>query len=161
MFIERGLNHIELEVDKKGVGVALFIRNKKGEVLVLEEKIQKRSVGREPGQISIPCETQERGEDIRDTYRRALKEELGVKFEDIGKVFKKESFFGAWPIMPGALAHIFIVDCIQTEMFNRQNGRGNEEVEILGWMKIEDLRTSPRLRPGIDKMIDFLAIGKI
>jgi hypothetical protein len=128
------------------LGVAFFIRNPEGSVLLILENTGKSETGKVPGQYGIPCETLHVAEnDVPEEYEagliRGLHEEIGVPHEKISSLFGVDPdtcYVGEGPVS-GTFARVFEIQFIGRDVelaaiVESASGESDREVDVLGWM---------------------------
>ncbi|MGD0523190.1 MAG: NUDIX hydrolase [Candidatus Microgenomates bacterium] len=150
----------ELGINK--VGVVILIFDGKGKLFTLKERNNKAETGKVAGQIGIPCETSEKGESFGVTFRRGLREELGVN----GKLreyfdWSTETYLGFRRFIPKVFAHVVSVTCNNPEgLYHSCLEDGDGEVVPNGWVKPSDLVKDPNLRVGVKNILNELLVNK-
>jgi len=154
--IERRLSKLD-EIKERYIkhGVAVFVFNRDGEVLLVQENTPNPSTGKKSGDYSVLCETSEEGEDWSETVIRAFKEELGITPEESGKNLKIDPnfcFLGESLFVEGVLARVVAV--YWTEDKNSLlKTVGDGEIKVVGWEDVDRLNLY-NLRPGVKNVLD-------
>jgi predicted NUDIX family NTP pyrophosphohydrolase len=92
-------------MDKKIRGVALIVKNPKGEILILKELESNLQTGKQAGMFSIPMETLENQEDDASALIRLIEEELpGFKAD----IQVKPVSMGVYYLTTGASASLYV-----------------------------------------------------
>lgn len=120
------------------LGVAIFILNEKGEVLVIKENRSKEKTNRKRGEYGIPCETVEssQGEGWEAAVVRGLHEELGVAHDRISQVFTIDpvSCYAGEGVVSNVFARVYQINFTGSDE-ELHSYVTNEEVDVIGWVK--------------------------
>lgn len=150
----------ELRINRDGIALLVSHEEK---ILVVREMTNKPSTGKTAGELSIVCETRDsKSEDIRDTLLRGIKQELGIKGDEIYRYFDRfsEISMGKCLFTPGTLAHIYKIKCIDPDgVASKINKYGDGEVKFVGWWSLDQLANPQNgnvVRPGVSNVIKFV-----
>lgn len=144
----------EVRREYRKAGVVVFIFNEEENVLLLRENTSNDATEKEAGKYGVLCETSLERERWEATVIRAFKEELGMGERDINETLRidpKSCFLGEKLFVPGVLARTCVVNWVgrADRVFEF---RGDGEVDIVGWEKLENLRSYP-LRTGVENVL--------
>lgn len=159
--IDRSWCSPELGIKKDGI---LLIISHQGKVLVVEEKTNKVLTGKTKGEIGVICETRDsKNEDNQETILRSIKEELGVKKEEMSYYFQKHSlnYLGIYNFIPGILAHTFTLKCTNPEgLAKKIEKNGDGEIGFVGWWTLDQLKNPQngrKIRLGVRNVIESIS----
>ncbi|KAJ0507824.1 putative hydrolase [Helianthus annuus] len=127
------------------VGVASFVLNDKGEILVVQEK---SGVFKDSGVWKLPTGTVEEGEDISVAAIREVKEEAGIDTEFVEVLAFRQShksFFSKSDLM--------FVCMLKPTSFDIE--KQDSEIEAAQWMPVEEYANQPFIKE--HKSFDYIA----
>jgi len=135
-------------------GVVVFVFNEEDNVLLLRENTSNEATKKEAGKYGVLCETSFERERWEETVIRAFREELGMGERNINEILRvdpKNCFLGEKLFVPEVLARTCAVNWVgrADRIFDF---RGDGEVEIVGWEKLENFMTYP-LRTGVENVL--------
>jgi len=164
--IETSLAEIERQYNYSGV--AVFITDSKGRILVTRERKKKetdfeRGTLRKSNQLGIFTETRKDGEDWRATVIRGIREEFGLKHRDrcnLLQVNKDSSYIGETLFREGVLATVIQMYCLDTEKFLK-SVKAIKSLDVLGFFQIPIFQLSGNIRYGVKRVLEDCSLGMI
>lgn len=128
-----------------GVALILFCIETR-RIFVVKELQSKEGIKR-AGELSIPAETRNPGENISEVIERLYQEEVGPVESDVAILFRQEICSFPWidSSQMYALVTTF-VDVVEREFDG--NPGDSSDVKYLGWMSMKEL-FEYELRPGV------------
>lgn len=127
------------------VGIGAFIVNKKGEVLVVQEK---NGTFKGSGVWKLPTGVIEEGEDICAAAIREVKEETGIDAEFVEILAFRQSHKSYF-----SKSDLFFVCMLRPLSFDIQ--KQNSEIEAAEWMPVEEYAAQPYVQK--HKLFDYVA----